>query len=189
MQYLLFGALLMLGAAVVALSLFVSHRKNRVCVNVVDSRFDIDRVGESIKNIRIIHALEFDIAGEKKKIETDIIPVREIKGAKIKLFYNKEKGMLYRLEISRYISYILAFMMSGVFCFLLYFLYGEPAAALFEQISQDEWLIVFLALIVLTAFLHLDVLLNPSIIKIKGNYEGEICSDEGNVEEVYSLFR
>lgn len=188
MQYLVFGALLILGAAVVGLSLYISHRKNCVCVNVVDSRFDMDFDEKSIKSIRIIHILEFEVAGETRRIETDIIPVREIKGAKLKLYYNKEKESLYRPEFSRYIAYVFAFMTSGIFCFALYFLYNVQDMALFDRISADEWFIAFLALIVLTAFLHMDVLLNPSIIKTKGNYEGVIYSEDGNIEEVYSLW-
>ena len=185
MLYLIFGTLLILGGVGCGLSFYMPHKKNRIVVKVVDSRLNMERNDESIKQIQIVHLLEFEHEGETKQIESDLIPVREIKDAKLHMYYNKEEATVYRPDFAPYISIILAFVMSGICCYALYYLRDF---SVMKNLSIENLLLGFLAVVAVIAFLHMDVLINPSVIKTKGNYEGVICTENGMVEDVYSLW-
>jgi len=186
MLYLVFGTLLILGAAVIGLVLYMSHKKNQIYMNVVENRCELERDAESIKRIRVIHELEFELNDEIVKVETDTIPVREIKDAKLRMYYDRENGLVYRPDFRIYTSVILAFVICGICCFIFYFLQGM---ILPEVMTEKSIFILFLSVIAVVAFSHLSIFVNPAIIKTKGNYEGVMCpEDRGIEEEVYSLW-
>lgn len=188
MQYLVFGVLLILGAVVIGLFLYLSHVKNKVEAIVLESYCDIKQKGQEIENITVTHLLEFELDGEKKKIETDMFPVRELGGAKFFLHYDKGNERVFIPDFERYYPFLAAFFLSGVFCLVLYFLELNEWDFL-QLLSQSEWLALLFGGIAVVSFSHVTMIINPAVLKTKGNFEGVLMSeDEGNEVEVYSLW-
>ena len=188
MQYLVFGALLVLGAVVMGLFLYLSHVKNKAEAVVLGSYCDIKRNEQEIENIKVTHVLEFEIEGEKKKVETDLFPVRELNGAKLTLYYNKKKEEVYVPDCAKYYSFLTAFFLSGVICFALYWSRQKPLNLL-QLYSEPECLAFLLGMIAVVTFSYVTVIINPAVLRTKGNFEGIWKSEYINCEvEVYSLW-
>lgn len=188
MQYLVFGSLLMLGAVVMGLFLYLSHAKNKVEVAVLESFCDVKRSGQEIDDITVSHVLEFELDGKKKKIETDLLPVRELSGAKIFLYYNKKTENVYVPDVEKYYPFLAAFFLSGALSFVLYSLSLNVINRL-QEMSELEWLALLFGVIAIVAFSYVSLVINPAVLKTKGNFEGCWKSDDsGNESEVYSLW-
>jgi len=188
MQYLVFGALLILGAVVPGLFLYLSHAKNKAEAVVLESYCDIKRNEQEIEDIRVTHVLEFETEGQKKKIETDLFPVRELKGAKLTLYYNKKEEQVYAPDYAKYYPFLCGFLLSGVMCFVLYFC-TQKEQILSLEFKQSELLALLLGVIAVVTFSHVTVLINPAVLGTKGNFEGVLKAPDGSSEaEVYSLW-
>lgn len=186
MLYLVFGTLLILGAGIIGLTLYTSHKKNRILMSVTESRCEVEQEADSVRSIRVVHELEFELDGEKMKTETDLIPVREIQGAQLHVYYDRNSGSVYRPDFKLYISIIFAFVLCGICCLGLYIL---QEFSMLQVLTVEGAFVLLFSIIALVAFSHLDVLVNPAIIKTKGNYEGVMCPEgEENDVEVYSLW-
>lgn len=188
MQYLVFGALLILGAVVIGLFLFSIHAKNKVEAVVLESFCDVKRMEGWIEDITVTHKLEIEMEGTVKKIETDLIPVRELNGAKISLYYDKKMETVYLPDYERYAPFLLAFFLSGVLCIAFYFL-NQDVLARVQMLGETDWLALLLGVIAVVAFSHVTKIINPAVLKAKGNFEGFLKSeDDDNDIEVYSLW-
>lgn len=185
MQYLIFGVLLILGAVVAGIYLYVSYKKNLVSATVLSSSCEIEREGEQIERICVSHTLEIGNE-EKRQIVTDQIPVQELNGMVLKVQYDEASGAIMPFEYMQYLPYISGFLLSGIFCFLAY-LCGEFAFA--TMISEQELLAVLAAAIAIIAFSYVCVLINPAVVRTKGKYEGNMQSkDRPDTVQVYSLW-
>ena len=188
MQYLVFGVLLILGAVMMGLFLYLSHAKNKIEAVVLESFCDIDRDEQEIKSIRVTHVLEFESEGEKKKIETDLFPVRELSGAKLSLYYSRKNEMFYVPDYKKYASLLGAFAFSGVICVMFYFCRLNQVVLL-QEFGNLEWLAALLGVIAVVTFSHITMITNPAVVKAKGNFEGILKSEEDTADtEVYSLW-
>lgn len=186
MLYLVFGTLLILGACIIGLTLYLSQKKNLILMQVMESRCDVKQESDFIRSIRVVHKLEFELDGEKKMVETDLIPVREIQGALLRVYYDRNRGSVYRPDFKRYTSIVFAFILCGICCLGLYILHEF---ALLQVLTAEGAFVLLFSVIALVAFSRLDLLVNPAIIKTKGNYEGIMCPEgEENDVEVYSLW-
>ena len=186
MQYLVFGVLLIFGAFVIGLSLFIYHAKNLVKAVVVESRCEIKRDEKKIESIKITHTLNLTDGQERRNIETDMIPVREIKDAEMKLYFDKNTQQVYFPEYSKYLPLLGAFVLGGVLCLVQYAVkYFEPVL----RLNESELLAVLSGGIAVVAFSYVCRLLNPSIVKSKGSFEGILKQEDGNqAVEIYSLW-
>jgi len=188
MQYLIFGMLLILGAVSFGLCLYLSHVKNQVQAVVCESYCDIKRMEQEIEEIRVTHVLELELTGENRRVETELLPVRELNGAKLSVHYNRKKQELYIPDDSKYYPLLGAFGLSGVICFVLYFCGQKPLELLYD-FSKSDWLAFLLGVIAVVAFSYVTTVINPAVLRIKGNFEGILKSgDEYNEVEVYSLW-
>jgi len=188
MLYLVFGVLLILGALVLGLFLYLSYAKNRVEAVVLESYCDIKRNEMEIENISVTHVLEFGEKGEKKKVKTELLPVRELDGARISLCYDRKSESVYVSDRAKYYPFLAAFFLSGVLCFILYFL-GQRELSLLQGLKESDWLALLLGVIAVVAFSHVTMIINPAVLKTKGNFEGNLkANDECCEAEVYSLW-
>lgn len=188
MQYLVFGTLLVLGAVVMGLFLYCSHAKNKIEAVVLESCCDLKRDEHEIESIRVTHTLEFESDGDKKKVETDCLPVRELNGAKLSFYYNKKEEKVYIPDNKKYYALLAAFFLSGLLCFGLY-LYQMIGFALLQKLAVAEWFALLLGVIAIVAFSYVTTISNPLVLRTKGNFEGILKSeDESGETEVYSLW-
>lgn len=186
MQYLLFGILLIFGAFVIGLSLFVFHSKNRVKAVVLESRCDVKRDEEIIEEIKVTHVLSMSKDGENVNIETELIPVREIKDAEMKLYFDTKSQQIYLPDYEKYYPLLGAFVLCGLLCAVLY---AVDEIRPFVELFEIEWIAVLLGAISVAALSYAGKLLNPSVVKVKGNYEGILKQEDGTpISEIYSLW-
>lgn len=187
MLYLVFGALLILGAITMSLYLCFSHAKNRVQAVVLESYCDVKQNNQEFESITVKHMLEIDLKGEKKEVETDLIPVRELSGATLPLYYSKKTGEIYVPDVKKYFTFISAFFLSGAFCLAIHWLKQNSLNGLYG-VSEAEWLALISAVIAIVAFSHASLIINPMVLKTKGKFEG-ILKSSGDIDaEIYSLW-
>lgn len=188
MQYLVFGTLLILGAVVMGLFLFFSHAKHKVVAEVAESYCDVKQTEQGIESIKVKHLLLLGEGEEQKKVETDLLPVRELDGAKLNLFFDQEKQEIYLPDYQKYIPFLGAFLLSGLLCFALYVL-DLNEFHLFEALSGQEWIALLIAVIAVAAFSYVCVLINTNVVKTKGSFEAVQISEDGNMAaEIYCLW-
>ena len=188
MQYLVFGVLLILGTVGMGLFFYLSHARNRVEAVVLESFCDIKRNGQEIKSIDVTHVFELEFEGENRKIETDLFPVRELKGAKVTLYYDRISENVYVPHFTKYFPVLCVFLLSGVICFTLYWI-EQSGLKLFQEFSGVDWLAFLLGVISVITFSNVTMLINPAVLKTKGNFEGILKSEDNSSEaEIYSLW-
>lgn len=188
MQYLVFGILLILGAITMGLFLFFSHAKNKVVAEVAESYCDVKQTKQGIEIIKVKHLLIIDDCNEKRKIETEQLPVRELSGAKLNLFFDKEKQEIYLPDYLKYIPVLGAFLLSGLLCFALH-VFNMKEFHVFESFTGQDWLTLLISVMAVVAFSYVCVLINPSVVKTKGSFEAVQISEDGNcTAEIYSLW-
>jgi len=186
MQYLVFGILLILGAACVGLSVYVYHLKNKVTATVLESHSDIKKNGQYIESIIVSHVLEIDSEVSKNIIETEVLPVREIKGAKLPVHYDKKMQKFYVPDYHKYVPLVFSFFICGAACFLLYVIQEFRPAAL---LPEAELVAVLLALVTVVSCSYSCAIIHPAVVKTKGSFEAFLKPEDGSEEaEIYCLW-
>jgi len=185
MHYLIFGILLIVGAAFVGFSVYRYHSRNKITATVVESRSDVKKNGEYIEDIRIVHMLAFDDV-DKKTVETEVLPVRELKDAELEVYFDKNTQSFYVPDYSKYLRLISAFVVCGIACLAIYILKRLNFSVLF---SETELLALFLSVIAVVSCSHLCTIIHPAVVKAKGNFEAVYKPAGRNEEaEIYCLW-
>ena len=186
MQYLVFGLLLILGAMIVGLSLYIYHSKNKTVVTVVESYSDVKKNGQYIEKISIVHKVTCENENGAGVFETEVFPVRELKGAKIKAYFDKNSQDFYVPEYAKYWSLIGAFFICGMACLAVF------AADMFDftfHFSEVELIALLPAVIAGVCCSQVASIIQASVVKTKGNFEAFLKdTDTGEEAEIYSLW-
>jgi len=186
MQYLVFGVLLILGAVFVGLFVYIHNSRNRIDVTVIESYSDVKKNGQYIEKLSVVHKVSYEGDNVVHEIETDVFPVRELKGVKIKAYFDKNKQEFYHPDYAKYWPLLGAFFVCGIACLAVF------VADVFDfslYLSEIELIALLSAVIAIVSCSEAATVIQPAVVKTKGNFEAFLkTGDKGEEAEVYSLW-